>query len=550
MKRQATYKLLTVALCSALLIVGCQKDDKDKVSVKLPSSGILSFGISQNDSWSSPSTKAEGQPQTKGSSFRSEMLLMDCEDPDSPLGDVYIYMTEEEIAPEQDPQPAPATRADANAPAEGEGSAPAEGGSTAPVVEGAYGVFAYQGTGDVPTAYTAGEGVSPFHDIQNLSLNSDGTYEGQNKGKEIYAPGAGTWLYFFAYGPHMEVAADDNTTANPALRDGSTYPHIEYTATQDLAKTTDLTFGGSAAPQSGEVNEPVALSVSHILSKVRINSSALAGTITSIKIKGIKDSGVYNDENSGNWDLESTTKDYVFLSIDSDGNLTSTDGYFLIPQTFAQKAELEIIVKVSSPDPTSETDRENTYVLTKKLSAISGSWSANKQYTYTITTPHEVQVIVSDDIKRNAEGQPVKENLDIRNNGLSPAYIRATIVGNWVLPNATETFSDDFIVAEWKPEEDGTFVWGADNGNHEHSSSATTGWYKHTDGYYYHLNPVLPGDSTAKLFDSYTLEVKAPVANAVLDMTIIVQAVYPADVQIVWPAEVTQKFVNTAFISE
>lgn len=523
MKRQATYKLLTVALCSALLIVGCQKDDKDKVSVKLPSSGILSFGISQNDSWSSPSTKAEGQPQTKGSSFRSEMLLMDCEDADSPLGDVYIYMVEEEI-PAAEPQEEVATRA--------EGSDPAEGKS-AVVDSRTYGVFAYQGKGAAPETYVASDDVEEFTDIQNLLIDATGKYEGQDEGREIYAPGAGSWLYFYAYGPYMTLPAADD--ANPALRENGKYPYYEYTATHELAKTTDLLFGGSSAPQSGEVNDPIALSVSHILSKVRVNTGSIgSGRITSIALKGIHNAGTFNIDNNRVWELDNTKKtDYIETA--ATGNV-EFDDIFLLPQALPNDATIEIKVLIETP----ELGRSTEYTLTKNLSAFLSEWQANKQYTYTISTPNEVEVHVSDEIVM--EGTcPVKKNLVIKNCGLADAYIRVAIAGAWVVEEGTGTDAVQYTVSDWKntgdsAKDDGIFDWGA--AQPAKNITNTRHWRLGDDGYYYYMKSVVPGETIEPLFDSYKLTASSPVGGAYLAFTIIAQGIYLADAQHLFPDDI------------
>ena len=545
-----TYKLLAAAMISTLLVVGCQKDDK--VSIKHTKSGVLSFNVNEYKNWSDLNTKS-------GGSYRSEMHLMDCDTPDATIGDVYIYMVEEDISDQISPESEVLTRSEQ---AEGESQT-----AESPI----YGVFAYQGPGNAPNSYTPTDDVSKFTEVDNLGLYSDGKYVGQDDGLEIYAPGIGKWLQFFIYGPYT-AAVNPTESLNPVLKENGKFPYYEYTATPELVKTTDLLFGGSS-PINGDLNTtdagetpPVELTLSHILSKINVKATFPFETVvTSIRIIDVKNKGTYtySEEESVwayRWGLtddketynlyENTTYDNVLNNEFS--TTVHPETINVIPQTIGANAKLEIVVKAVSPDPmTANENRSQTYVLTKKLAAISTEWLPNKQYTYNIVTPEEVQVQVTDNLTRNNLNQPVKENLSIQNTGLAPAYIRASINGNWVLPNDTEdNYADDYIVAAWDPTAEGTYVWGADNNNQEPSTTATTGWRKHSDGYYYHLNPVLPGKKTAKLFDSYTLTVKPPVANAVLDMAIIVQAVYPSDVTIVWPKDITDLFVQTAFVSE
>jgi hypothetical protein len=464
------------------------------------------------------------------------MLLMECDDADSPLGEVYIYMVEEDIPEQQAAENLPATRAEGD-PAEGEGAGSdgTEGEGNATVVDGAYGVFAYQGSGNIPATYTPGEGVVPFQDIQNLSLNSLGKYVGQDDGKEIYAPGAGTWLYFFAYGPHMTIT-QSGQTANPALRENSQYPYLEYTATTDLAKTTDLIFGGTPKPISGEVNETVGLNVSHILSKIRIHTGTIAsGKITSLSLKGIKNAGTYNLGNNGMWTLSGATETYAKTA--AEGNV-SFDDLYLMPQEFTDDAKLEI--KVEVPVPNSVPAQTRKYTLTKNLKALVGQWAPNKQYTYTISTPNEVEVTVSDRIYYEGT-YPVKTDLVIKNNGLADAYIRVAIAGAWVVEEGTGTDAVQYTVSDWKntgdpANDDGIFNWGA--AQPAKNNTNTRHWRLGDDGYYYYMKSVVPGETIEPLFDSYKLTASSPVGGSYLAFTIIAQGVYLADAQHLFPADI------------
>lgn len=93
-----------------------------------------------------------------------------------------------------------------------------------------------------------------------------------------------------------------------------------------------------------------------------------------------------------------------------------------------------------------------------------------------------------------------KENVQIKNTGNTDAWIRATVVGNWV--------KDSKIVAAW-----------TDNINYN-----TSVWAQGFDGYYYYNSTVSASGSTKNLFDSYTAG-EAPVEGAHLELTIVCQAV-------------------------
>ena len=94
----------------------------------------------------------------------------------------------------------------------------------------------------------------------------------------------------------------------------------------------------------------------------------------------------------------------------------------------------------------------------------------------------------------------VKENVKIKNTGNTDAWIRATVVANWV--------KDDKVVAPW-----------TDDVRYN-----TTAWTQGNDGYFYYKETVAAQGFTANLFDRYTPG-KAPVDGAHLEMTIVCQAV-------------------------
>ena len=93
-----------------------------------------------------------------------------------------------------------------------------------------------------------------------------------------------------------------------------------------------------------------------------------------------------------------------------------------------------------------------------------------------------------------------KTDVKIKNTGNTDAWIRATVVGNWV--------KDSKIVAAW-----------TDNINYN-----TSVWAQGFDGYYYYNSTVSASGSTKNLFDSYTAG-EAPVEGAHLELTIVCQAV-------------------------
>lgn len=557
-----TYRLIASAVVAAFLVAGCQKEDtklpgKDTDTVN-PSLGVISFGITENGGWSSPATKAS---QAKPS--RPEMHLMECDDPESPLGDVYIYIVEEDIEDVADC--APATRSGGDS-GEGESGAGQSGtgdtsSDTTDVTQSSisYGVYAYQGkyTDEVPIPTTydpSGEYVKPFGQIQNLCVGSNGAYTGG----AIYAPGLGYWLQFIAYAPYMEEATEGGTD-NPALISGENYPYLIYTADSNTAKTTDLLFGGRLGtngafnPICGDLNTPpdgetppVQLSLSHILSKIKVNSSALAGTITSIKITDIVNSGTYNDGNKRVWSLNTSTQDYYFVSTKTD--VTANPEYYLLPQNLSENAIIEIKVSVTTGGSELARSKTRDYTLRKQLKPLVETWQPNKQYTYNIATPREVQVEVTDevvDVVYEGNTVPVKRNLEIKNCGLADAYVRVMISGAWVVDQTINGKVQSVVVAEWKnygedddpdTKDDGTFVWKSTKP--VYGGCNNEGWRCCKDGFFYYMNKTVPGEILPTLFESYMLTASPPVSGAYLELTILAQGVYAEDIPLIFPQEI------------
>ncbi|MBQ3179965.1 MAG: hypothetical protein IJB55_01235 [Firmicutes bacterium] len=88
----------------------------------------------------------------------------------------------------------------------------------------------------------------------------------------------------------------------------------------------------------------------------------------------------------------------------------------------------------------------------------------------------------------------IKTNVQIRNNGNIPAYIRAQIVVNWVSVDADGKVTG--IYGGAVPEEDSDYTMTIN----------TTDWTKGSDGFYYHETPVKANDNSSVLISSASLE--------------------------------------------
>ena len=462
---------------------------------------------------------------------------MDCLEGEGPATEIHMYMIEEELPPVIDTVE---TKADATTP------------------DYVYGLYAFQmraSAVDASSPVYNGKNAEPFYEMSNLGLTEDGqTYADGYR----YWPGDAWRLKFFIYSPYHS-ASDANLTLSTAANNDPT-PKFIYTVPTTVAEQHDLMSGISSLIQ-GSVTNKVAINMEHILSQIQVKAGTLdEGKIMSIAFKNIYNKGerimITPDGNGGEWNLlkasdaatDNSTADYT-KSFGTEGINVSTitppnnelvEPMHLLPQTLSDAATIEVVMKVESTDPTLNATRENTYTLTKSLKAFVAEWAPNKKYTYVISTPEEVEVEVTDEVDNTGE-YPVKNNLQIKNTGLSTVYVRASVVGNWVMPNATPEFDDDMIVAEWQTVADptkgkvpdGEFVYNG--GSASKLPESTIGDWIYINGYYYYKQPLTSGQVAPALFDSYTLTANPPMANAVFDLTIVAQAVYHTDVALVWP---------------
>lgn len=436
-----------------------------------------------------PASKGEKRPVPT----RSETLPMDCEGYEGTQ--IYMFMTEEDNLENNHVQTID-TRA-------GEGSP-------------ALGVYAFKSTSEEYVPSPDAEGAV-FMDNLNLS-----TY-GTETNPYMYWPGNGTWLKFFAYMPYADSVEGLSvaTSGNQAK--------FTYTVPTDLSKQCDVMDGVSGLI-AGDVTDVVEISLEHVMSQIKVKAGTLdEGVINSITFKNIYNAGD-RIMASDSWTIAESKSDYVQTfdpGIKPASGAVIGEEMYLLPQTLRDDAVIEISMTITSQGPTGD-NRVNTYILSKKLNEFTAAWQKDKIYTYVISTPEEVEVEVTDKVEGN-----VKSDLRIINTGLAVSYIRVAIAGSWVIPNETETYEDDVIVADWT-DADGEFVWSDKIYDTVQQAHDNKGWYKHTDGFYYYMVPVPRGAETAKLFETYTLK-SSPVAGAVLDLTILAQAVIAEDASIVWP---------------
>lgn len=314
-----------------------------------------------------------------------------------------------------------------------------------------------------------------------------------------------------------------------------TLPAAETEQPKDATNQPDIVF--AITPDQSKQASSVPLEFHHALSAIVFKVGVMPEGVT---LKSVVISNVYSSGNCTMVSTPSTDKprdiQFTWTTTGTLGTYTETlnesavEGnqmggneamFMMIPQVMNEDTQLTLNFTLNGRD----------YNVIRNFKDFISEWEADKKYVFRIGLPDGIEVEVTDVVNGRR-----KENLKITNVGLSTAYIRAKIIGYWVVPDDLNKAEDEiewYIVSGWKETGDGIFDWGETT-----SETETTHWRKHTDGYYYYMSPVVGGqDTPMPLFKSYELTSTAPVANAQLELIIAAQAVIAEEdvVNFAWP---------------
>ena len=173
-------------------------------------------------------------------------------------------------------------------------------------------------------------------------------------------------INFYAYYP-TSISSSISHTAGSA-------PTLSYTVPDDVANQPDIIVA-SKDNVAGNTTASTDLTFNHILAAVQfsVGSSGLpSGTISSITISGIKNSGNYTF--GSGWTLNSDTKTFTIspsMAINGTSGESITTGTYtlmMIPQIFSNA----VITLIYSNGTTFST-------------TISGTWKAGNVYTYQLS---------------------------------------------------------------------------------------------------------------------------------------------------------------------
>lgn len=168
---------------------------------------------------------------------------------------------------------------------------------------------------------------------------------------------------------------------------------IKYTVPAELSKQRDLVAAatGYNASPAGGVCAPVSLQFKHLCTAVVVKTGATMapGTIKSVTIKNVRNSGTY-DMLSSAWTLTDATANYT-VSPDMATSSTTAEGtklnaddatFMLLPQTLGADSKLEVLFH----DNISGRDR----LLTASLNGA--EWPMGKTVTYRLSITPEYEL--------------------------------------------------------------------------------------------------------------------------------------------------------------
>lgn len=207
--------------------------------------------------------------------------------------------------------------------------------------------------------------------------------------KTYYWPGSNRQLRFLAWAPTDATfqSVPDNPNATT----------LQYTTPAEAKNQRDLVAAATGfidSPANNGTCTPVGLQFKHLCTAIIIKTGATmtAGTINSVSLKGVKNSGTYDMVNSA-WTLNNSTADFTIAPNKTTTNTTPNgtnlnageSTFMLLPQTLGADSKLE----VAFHDNISGRDR----ILSASLNGA--EWPMGKTVTYrlSITPEYELKFV-------------------------------------------------------------------------------------------------------------------------------------------------------------
>ena len=235
--------------------------------------------------------------------------------------------------------------------------------------------------------------------------------------KVYYWPGSNRQLRFLAWAP-----TDATFQSVPDNPNATTLQYTTPAEAKDQRDIVAAATGFMSNPSNDATCTPVDLQFKHLCTAVIIKTgkTMAEGTIKSVKITKVRDSGTY-DMATSKWALNETTADYTILpnfattGTTADGTkLNSEDATFmLLPQTLGADSKLEVEFQ----------DKISGDYRTLSASLDGAEWPMGKTVTYrlSITPEYELKFTSTPDI--------VDAHYDIIPIKVNTEYVK----GNWTI---------------------------------------------------------------------------------------------------------------------
>ena len=322
------------------------------------------------------------------------------------------------------------------------------------------------------------------------------------------------------------------------------YAHKEPdpSVNQDARFQPDYVF---AISQNRSQNQGVVpLRFAHCFSAVtfRLGSAFMSEEgrqVKSISISGVPNTGTCDiSELDGQmdfvWHTDDAERTTFTQDIASEGDETNIQNgqiinadeltFMLIPHEISEDETITITFGLHAGE-----DSAHDWVVQLKIRDLFADdtdpeWLPGKKYTYTLVSEESVDIEITDEF--TSTEPMIKGNLDIKNKGVCPVYVRAYVIGWW------ENEAGDVVHpwvktdGQWSGTQwtDGVFVPGVGK------------WKLGGDGCFYYTQPLWSGDSADPLFDTYTLQqTTPPVTGARLILNVVTQAVIHYKASEAWP---------------
>lgn len=231
--------------------------------------------------------------------------------------------------------------------------------------------------------------------------------------KVYYWPGSNRQLRFLAWAP-----TDASFQSVPNNPNATTLQYTTPTEAKNQRDIVAAATGFISNPSNDATCTPVGLQFKHLCTAVVIKTGKqmTAGTIKSVSLKGVKNSGTYDMVNSV-WTLNNSTTDFTIspnqatTSTTPNGtNLNAGESTFmLLPQTLGADSKLE----VAFHDNISGRDR----ILSASLNGA--EWPMGKTVTYRLSITPEYELNI-DNVSEFVDAHYVIEPIKIRLSNLEP----------------------------------------------------------------------------------------------------------------------------------